>query len=77
LGSLESVPPEKEEEVLTGSLKQEEKIIFEVLTRQPRSVDEIGRQTGMESGILLATLLSLELEGWVRQYPGKCFARAL
>lgn len=59
---------------LYNHLKEEEKKILLQLTPTPKSVDEIMRRVNMESGAVLATLLSLELRGVIQQHPGKQFS---
>lgn len=51
------------------------KKILEILDPYPVHIDTIAKICGMETGILLATLLRLELEGLVKQNQGKYFSK--
>lgn len=50
--------------------------IFRVLNEDGTHIDEVATAAGMSGAEALAGLLELELGGWVRQLPGKRFARA-
>lgn len=50
--------------------------VFDALRPDPKHVDLLGEETGLVSGILLATLLDLELRGVAEALPGKRFRRA-
>jgi len=50
--------------------------VFQALRPDPKHVDLIGEETGLVSGVLLATLLDLELKGVAQALPGKRFRRA-
>jgi DNA processing protein len=60
----------------TPSLSDLETAIVAQLDNLPRGVDELIARTGLAAGVVLETLLVLELRGVVRQLPGQCFARA-
>ena len=53
----------------------EAKKILEILDPYPVHIDTIAKTCGMETGVLLATLLRLELEGLVKQSRGKYFSK--
>ena len=55
------------------SLTQSQKEVFSVLTKEPQHIDELIKLTGIESSILLSTLLTLELNDYIAQLPGKHF----
>jgi DNA processing protein len=55
------------------SLTAEERAVFEALSPYPVHVDELIRQIGMDPGRMAGILLSLELQGLVKQEPGKLF----
>jgi DNA processing protein len=57
------------------TLSDVEATIVEQLDDTPRSVDELMNRTGLAAGVVLETLLVLELRGIVRQLPGQGFAR--
>ena len=55
-----------------------ERAIFEALELDPLPFDQLSEalaETGMGTGDLMASLLSLELRGLIRQEPGKRFRR--
>jgi predicted Rossmann fold nucleotide-binding protein DprA/Smf involved in DNA uptake len=47
--------------------------VFSVLKREPLHIDEIIRLTGIEPSNLLSILLTLELNDYIAQLPGKYF----
>lgn len=51
------------------------KIIFDILTNEPMHIDDIARACKMDTAFVLSALLSLELQGIIRQLPGKRFVR--
>ncbi len=54
-------------------LNQDELPVFEALEPYPVHIDDITRKITMEPGKLAAILLKLELQGLVKQSPGKLF----
>ncbi len=58
---------------ILASLSKGQKEVFSVLTKEPMHIDEIIKITGIESSSLLSTLLTLELNDFVVQLPGKHF----
>jgi len=52
-----------------------EKKIHQVLGPYPVHIDEIVRISQMDPGEVLATLMKMELKGFVKQLPGKMFVR--
>lgn len=50
--------------------------LFEVLGPVGMQIDQIARAAGCDTAHALATLAELELDGFVRQLPGKRFVRA-
>lgn len=58
---------------ISDSLTKNQKEVFSVLTREPMHIDEIIKLTGLESSNLLSILLSLELDDYIAQLPGKHF----
>jgi DNA processing protein len=54
---------------LTGAAKR----VYDALSPYPMHVDALTRQLNIDSGRLAAVLLTLELQGLVRQEPGKLF----
>ncbi|RKZ32852.1 DNA-protecting protein DprA, partial [bacterium] len=56
---------------LTGSAK----IVFEALSHDPLHIDDIARKCKMEPSYALSALFTLELEGLIKQLPGKRFLK--
>lgn len=50
--------------------------VFHALCPQPKHVDRLREETGLVPGVLLATLLDLELQGVAEALPGKRYRRA-
>ncbi|MCH7517700.1 MAG: DNA-protecting protein DprA [Candidatus Dadabacteria bacterium] len=69
----EDSPDEDRIEKIVSSLTQNQKEVFLVLKRDPLHIDEIIRLTGIEPSNLLSILLTLELNDYVAQLPGKHF----
>ena len=57
---------------LTGA----EATLFDLMSPDPVHVDDIATRAALDPGLLLAALSTLELQGLVRQLPGKRFALA-
>lgn len=55
-------------------MSDEEKMLFGCLTNEPKQVDLIIRESKMETGRALSTLLGLELKGVARQTEGNCYS---
>jgi DNA processing protein len=52
-----------------------ERKIFEIVGDYPVHMDDIVRQANMDAGNVAAILMKMELEGIVRQLPGRLFVR--
>jgi len=65
-----SVPPP------TPRLSSGEQIVFDLLSDEPRSIDDLAVSSGLTPGELSSILLRLELAGVIIQLPGKLFARS-
>lgn len=57
-------------------LSGEERTLLGVLDGEPRHLDEVARACGLAPAAAAVHLLSLEMKGLVRQFPGKLFSRA-
>jgi DNA processing protein len=57
-------------------LTPDEETILGCLSSAPRHVDELGAETRLAPGMLLSTLLALEVKGAVESLPGKQYRRA-
>lgn len=55
---------------------EEERSIYEALSTDPIYIDDLAQKLGKNTYTILATLLSLELKGAVRQLAGKMFIKA-
>jgi len=55
---------------------EEEKVIYESLSSDPIHIDDLAHLLNKNTYSILATLLSLELKGAVRQLAGKMFIKA-
>lgn len=60
-------------EPLQAVMTDDEKLIFEHLSSEPKHIDLLTRETNMQAGQALSILLNLELKGVVRQTQGKHF----
>lgn len=60
-------------EKVTREITEEEKKICDLLSGEPKQIDEISRESGAPSSKVLGILLGLELKGAVKQITGKRF----
>jgi DNA processing protein len=56
-------------------LGKEDALVYEALSYEARSVDAVIESTGLHAAKVVATLLSLELNGRIRQLPGQQYIR--
>jgi DNA processing protein len=56
-------------------LGKEEQLVYDALSYDPRTVDNVIAITGFSVSIVMASLLSLELRGRIRQLPGQRYLR--
>ena len=56
-------------------LGKEDSEVYEALSYEARSVDAVIESTGLNAAKVAASLLSLELSGYVRQLPGQQYIR--
>lgn len=54
-----------------------EKILYDILTLEPLSIDEILNQTNLNIGDLMITLTTLELKGLIKQIAGEKYIKTL
>ncbi|MDR4479252.1 MAG: DNA-processing protein DprA [Nitrospira sp.] len=59
----------------TPALGAEERLVYDVLSVLPQSVDDVIRRSGLPASHVAAILLSLELKNCVRQLPGNEYVR--
>ena len=57
------------------NLKGHEKIIYDVLGKEPLHIDQIIAETDLPAGAVNAAVMSLRLKGLIRQLPGNLFAK--
>jgi DNA processing protein len=53
----------------------EEERVLQVLGEEPLHIDTIIAGSGLSAGAVAASLLSLEMKGWIKQLSGKAFVR--
>ena len=56
-------------------LTQEEQRVFELLSYEPRPVDEVIAEAGLPAGKVLSVLTKLSLKGVAANHPGKCVSK--
>jgi DNA processing protein len=56
-------------------LSPEEKALWEILTAQPQPFDQIALKSGLDTGVLSALLVGLELKGGIEQLAGMQYRR--
>ncbi len=56
-------------------LAPEERALWEILTTQPQSFDQIAQKSGLDTGVLSALLVNLELKGGAEQVAGMQYRR--
>jgi DNA processing protein len=54
---------------------REDALVYHALSYEARSVDAVIESTGLSAAQVAATLLSLELHGWIRPLPGQQYIR--
>ncbi len=56
-------------------LRSQDAVVYDALSYEPRAIDAVIEDTGLSAGQVVATLLSLELSGRIRQLPGQHYIR--
>ena len=67
--------PSREKSVSHDHLGKEEQLVYDALSYDPLTVDEVIVATGLSVSIVMASLLSLELQQRVRPLPGQRYLR--
>ena len=67
--------PSQEKTECRDHLGKEEQLVYDVLSYNPLTVDEVIVTTGLSVSIVMVSLLSLELRQRVRQLPGQRYLR--
>ena len=68
--------PSREKNERDDQLGKEEQLVYDALSYNPLTVDDVIVTTGLPVSTVMASLLSLELRQRVRQLPGQRFLRA-
>jgi len=61
--------PDSEPQVLS----KDEQSVYDLITDQPRSIDELAEHSGMQFGLLQSVLLSLMIKRRIQQQPGSIY----
>jgi len=69
------IHPVKEDKAVSCELSPDLQKICDLLQDEPAHIDNIISKTGFSSSRISAMLLELELDGILKQMPGKMFAR--
>jgi DNA processing protein len=78
LVQAEVVGSEERNFLMENGLTPTEKRIYAILSAdEPRHIDDLVENTGLNSSDVLANLFNLEMKGIVRQLPGKQFSKVL
>jgi DNA processing protein len=56
-------------------LSENEKLVYDSLSREESSTDDVIRQSGLPSSAVSVALFGLEMKRAVKQLPGKLFVR--
>jgi DNA processing protein len=59
------------------TLSEDEKIVFSLLSEEPKHIDIITRIAGMPISKISSILLELELKGLVKEVPGKLYIKSI
>ena len=73
--STRNTTPTATGEFPTLTLSENESRVYEVLSSERLSIDEVIQGTGLSSPTVSVTLFSLEMKRLIRQLPGKIFVR--
>lgn len=81
LEELKNILPEElvnkagQSELKNIVLSDEENKVYCLLSNEPVDVDELAKKSNLSINVLLSVLVSLEIKGFIKQYPGKVFVR--
>ncbi len=62
--------------VKPDSMSDEEKNIFRTLTLEPKHINQVITECGIETCRVMQLLLNLELNGLIEQLPGSCYIKS-
>jgi len=66
----------KPADIMPTILDKEETLVYNLLTGDPRHIDELSGESDMEISDISRVLFDLEMRGLVKQLPGKNFVRS-
>lgn len=72
----ELVSKDRQQQLKLNLLDNEQKV-YKILDLEPKAVDIIMQETGLDTANLMVILTSLELQGIIKQLPGEKFIRTL
>ena len=75
IDAIRKFPTQPRQLQMDFSLEADETGIYDLLSRDPKHIDQITAESGKNTNEVLAILLSLELKGAVQQLAGKMFIR--
>lgn len=58
------------------SLSDDEKGIYEILTLQPKHIDQVITESGFDPQRVMSYLLNLEIKGFIEKLAGGCYVKA-
>lgn len=62
--------------VKSDSMSDDEKNIYKTLTLEPKHINQVITECGIETRRVVQLLLNLELNGFIEQLPGSCYVRS-
>ena len=68
--------PLSAQEAVSNELSDEERLVYNLLGDKPRYVDELIEELNLPSAKIMAMLSKLEIQGIIKQLPGKLFSKA-
>lgn len=66
--------PHKKKKQTPPYLSESQKLVYEVMTENPKTIDEIANKTSLCMGELLSVITELEIYGLVVSHPGKQYS---
>ena len=71
----QSAGMEKEPSLPKGKMEGVERTVYDIIGNYPIHIDQIARTAAMDAGRMAMILLKMELNGTIRQLPGKMYIR--
>jgi DNA processing protein len=69
------VKKEREPSLPKGKMEGVERSVYDIIGNYPIHIDQIARTGAMDAGQVAMILLKMELNGTIRQLPGKMYVR--